>query len=230
MKSRSKAVVLLSSGLDSSVNFYEALLKFEVVLTLTFNYSQKAAAREIASAHKLSQKEGVKNQVIDLPWFSNFQQSSLINAQKSFPKQGEVQIDNHEQSLKTAKSVWVPNRNGIFLNVAAGFAENLGAGYVIPGFNKEEATTFPDNSVGFMKALDHSFDFSTANHVKVECFTKDLEKPEILKRALELQVPLQDLWPCYDNQEKWCGVCESCLRSKRAFQAHSLPLKNYFLE
>lgn len=230
MKSRSKALVLLSSGLDSSVNFYEALQKFQVVLTLTFNYSQKAAACEIASARKLSELEGVKNQVIDLPWFSNFQSSSLINSQKSFPTQSEVQIDSHEQSLKTARSVWVPNRNGIFLNVAAGFAESLGAEFVIPGFNKEEASTFPDNSVEFMKALDQSFEFSTANHVKVECFTKDLEKPAILKRALELKVPLQHLWPCYDNQAKWCGVCESCLRSKRAFQIQGLSLKDYFLK
>lgn len=229
MKSQSKAVVLLSSGLDSTVNFYEALNKFEVTLTLTFNYSQKAAAREIASAQILSQKEGVKNLVIELPWFSNFQQSSLINPTKSFPIQGEVQIENHEQSLKTAKSVWVPNRNGIFLNIAAGFAESTGAGIIIPGFNKEEASTFPDNSVDFMNALDQSFYFSTANRVKVECFTKNLNKTEILKRALELMVPLQHLWPCYDNQEKWCGVCESCLRSKRAFQENGLSPKDYFL-
>ena len=230
MKSRSKAVVLLSGGLDSSVNFYEALQVFDVILTLTFNYAQKAAAREIVSAQKLSQEEGVKNQVIDLPWFSNFQQSSLINTEKEFPTQQQVRIDDLQQSLQTAKSVWVPNRNGIFLNIGAGFAESLGASYIIPGFNKEEATTFPDNSVAFMKVLTQSFSFSTANRVQVECFTKDLEKTDILKRALELQVPLQHLWPCYDKQEKWCGVCESCMRSKRAFQAHGLPLKDYFLE
>ena len=51
--------------------------------------------------------------------------------------------------------------NGIFLNIAAGFAEALSAQAVLPGFNKEEAATFPDNSVDFLESLNHSFSFST---------------------------------------------------------------------
>jgi len=224
-----KYVVLLSSGLDSSVNLYESHEKGEVVLALNFDYGQKAAEPEKRSAQKLAERLKIPFKVLQLPWFKEFGKSSLISLEK-FPTGSDVDIHSRDQSLKTAKSVWVPNRNGIFLNIAAGFAEALGAQAVVPGFNLEEAQTFPDNSVSFMKVLDSSFSFSTANHVKVHCFTAEKQKTEIIQRALQLKVPLQDLWPCYDAQEKWCGVCESCLRAKRAFQANQIETSKYFLD
>ena len=215
-------MVLLSSGLDSSVNLYEAHRAGKVVMALTFNYGQKAAKKEIEKSKALCAKLEIPHEVIDLSFFKSFQGSSLINKSLSIPGQNEVQIDDLKASQKTAKSVWVPNRNGIFLNIAAGFAENLKADFIIPGFNLEEATTFPDNSEDFLKSLDNSFSYSTSNKVKTKCFTTKLNKTEIVKRAVELKVPLHDLWPCYHDEETWCGVCESCQRAKRAFTANGL--------
>ena len=216
---KKKAVVLLSSGLDSSVNLFEAAIRHEVVLALTFDYGQKAAKQEIAQSAKLAAHLNIPHKILALPWFKDFNRSSLLMENENVPTGDEVDIANHRQSLQTAKSVWVPNRNGIFLNIGAAFAEALDAAVVIPGFNAEEATTFPDNSEAFMHQLSKSLAYSTANHVEVECATVRLEKTEIVKKGIALQVPWNLLWPCYFSGNHWCGECESCLRSARAFKS-----------
>lgn len=209
-------MVLLSGGLDSAVNLFKAAQESQVLLALTFNYGQRAATKEIESATRLTQQLNVPHRVISLPWMKDFGGSGLIDDSREVPQGEKVAIDNHSQSLETAAAVWVPNRNGIFLNIAAGFAEALGAECVIPGFNIEEASTFPDNSEGFLKALNDSFSFSTANKVRTHCYTTALNKTEIVKMGRVLGVPFQSLWPCYFTGEQWCGQCESCLRFKRA--------------
>lgn len=224
-----KAVVLLSSGLDSTVNAYASVKDFQVCLALTFDYGQKSAKKEIECAKKISQKLGVPHKVLDLHFFKDIGKSSLIEKDQEIPSGDQVSIDDHQVSLKTAKSVWVPNRNGIFLNIAAGFAESLGAECVIPGFNKEEAQTFPDNSVPFLNSVTEALKFSTSNKVRVHCYTSELTKSEIVDFGKKLAVDWKMMWPCYHNFEKWCGQCESCQRSKRALLANSLELKEAWL-
>lgn len=219
-----KSIVLLSGGLDSTTNFYQALKETEVVLALTFDYGQRAFIKEKEAAEFFCKQNHVPHKVISIPWIKEWNKSSLINTSESVPVGTDVSIDGYEQSLKTAKSVWVPNRNGIFLNIAAGFAEAMGAKIVIPGFNAEEAVTFPDNSDAFLKALDQSFSFSTANHVTTKCYTIHENKIEIVKRAINLKVPLEKLWFCYFSAEKWCGQCESCQRARRAFRANHIQI------
>jgi len=225
-----KSVVLLSSGLDSTVNLFEAHQKTEIVLVLTFNYGQRAVLKEIDRAQKLCKLLKLKHQVIDITWFSGVGKSSLIDKSKTVPTGQSVSIDNFKVSTETASSVWVPNRNGVFLNIAAAFAESLNAEVVIPGFNQEEATTFPDNSLAFMKALDNSFEYSTANKVKISCYTVNLSKPEIVEKAKSLNIPLEYIWPCYFADNQWCGQCESCQRSKRAFEAQGLDFTQFAIK
>lgn len=226
---RTKYVILLSSGLDSTVNFYEAIHQGEVPLVLHFQYGQRASQKELSQVQKLTKKMNTKLQVIELPWFSTFQSSALLQKDSRIPGLGDVQIDDHQQSLKTAASVWIPNRNGVFLNIAAAFAENLHAEFIVPGFNLEEASTFPDNSKEFLDATDAALKLSTANHVKTKCFTTMLDKTQILGRALELGISIPDLWPCYHAFEKWCGECESCQRFQRALRAKNISLAGCFL-
>ncbi len=219
---RAKSVVLLSAGLDSSFNLFRAFEKTEVILALTFNYGQRAAHNETKHAAALASLLRIPHQVIDLKWFENFTKTALVNKTYALPQSTEVEIDSYEASEKTAKAVWVPNRNGIFLNIAAGFAEGLGASLVIPGFNKEEAATFPDNSPAFMSALDKSFEFSTQGRVRVECYSQNLSKTEIVKEGLTLKLPFEKLWPCYESTDNWCGECESCQRFARALTANGI--------
>lgn len=229
MRVSRKVVVLLSAGLDSTVNAFEAVKHgHQIALALTFNYGQRAAAKEIESAAKIAAYLQVPHKVMDLTWFKDFHQSSLLVDGDKVPTGDEVQIDDMEKSRQTAKSVWVPNRNGIFLNIAAGFAESLGASSVIPGFNAEEATTFPDNSSAFMKAATQSLWYSTANHVTVGCYTAHLKKPDMVRLGQGLKIPWDLIWPCYFSGDQWCGECESCLRSKRAFYSANIAVQHLF--
>lgn len=231
MSSSKKVVLLLSSGLDSTVNAYEAMKHHhEIVLALTFNYGQRAAEKEIATSAKLAAHLGIPHKVVDLPWFKDFNKSSLLVADQEVPVGGQVQIDDVAISQETAKSVWVPNRNGIFLNIAAAYAEALGAHAVIPGFNAEEAATFPDNSKEFMEAASKGLWYSTSNHVTVGCYTAHLKKPDIVRLGQGLQIPWELIWPCYFSYEKWCGQCESCLRAKRAFDSAKVDVRHLFME
>lgn len=227
---KNKALVLLSSGLDSTVNLFLAAREYSVLQTLTFDYGQRAAAKEIERARQLSEHLKIKNEVISLPWLKGWGKSSLTQESAKIPVGHEVAIENKKISTASAKSVWVPNRNGIFLNIAAGLAESLGVQIIIPGFNAEEAATFPDNSYDFIRATRKSLSYSTANQVDVQCFTVSMKKNEIVKIGQDMQIPFQLIWPCYQNLEKWCGECESCLRAKRAFKANRVDIMGEFLK
>lgn len=223
IKAPKSAVILLSGGLDSAYNLWKAKAEgVDVRLALTFDYGQRASTKEIETAKALTKKLSINHQVIEITWFSSFTKSSLINRDEQVPTGDEVQMDDHNQSTKTAARVWVPNRNGIFLNIAAGFAEGLNAEAVIPGFNKEEAATFPDNSQEFQDALESSFRFSTAKGMRVFSYSTTLNKTEIVKEGKTLELPFSELWPCYFSNEKICGQCESCLRFKRALHENAL--------
>ena len=190
-------------------------------MALTFNYGQRAATKEIEKSKEICASLGVPHQVVELPWFKQFTQTSLVG-KTAVPVGGEVSIDDLKKSFETAKAVWVPNRNGIFLNIAAGFAEGLGADFIIPGFNAEEAATFPDNTGEFLQALETSFSFSTANRIKTKCYSITLNKTQIVAEGVALKMPFQSLWPCYFAQEHWCGQCESCQRYLRALNANGI--------
>jgi 7-cyano-7-deazaguanine synthase len=213
------AVILLSSGLDSTVNFVAALKQYEIRLALTFDYGQRAAAKEIESSKKIASLYKVQHKVIDLNWFQNFTKTSLVNKNVQVPLGPEVLIDDLSTSLKTASSVWVPNRNGIFFNIAAAFAEGLGADFVISGFNAEEAKTFPDNSKEYLQALSLAFSFSTKNQVKALSLTADMDKTEVVALGKTLNAPFDLMWSCYLAGSKMCGECESCKRFFRAVSA-----------
>lgn len=219
-----KCIVLLSGGLDSTVNFLLAQKTHDVAAAITFDYGQKARAREIESARKLSDKYQVRHVVVDLSFFKHFTSTSLVSTEMTVPGKRDIDLNSSSSSVESAAKVWVPNRNGIFLNIAAGYAEGLGARYVVPGFNLEEASTFPDNSQAFQDALKTSFSFSTRNNVEVLCFTQEMMKTEILAVGLENGLELADIWPCYQGQDKWCMDCESCLRLQRAAQENNVAL------
>ncbi len=215
-----KSVVLLSSGLDSTVNLYRAARESKVVMAITFDYGQRAAAREIHFAGLMAAKLEIPHRVIELPWFKDFTASSLVNRKMDVPTTS-VEIDSFEASTNSAKAVWVPNRNGIFLNIGAAFAESVEAKWLIPGFNAEEAATFPDNSEDYLQAATKSLFYSTGNHVQVKCFTTAMDKTEIVKQGRTLDVPFELIWTCYFGGEKPCGQCESCQRFSRAMGAVS---------
>lgn len=222
MGSPRTAIACLSGGLDSSVAMAMAISTgWKVLRAVTFNYGQRAQDREKTAAQKIAAHYGVPHQVITLPWFSDLAKGGdLLNAQKELPHPKAQELSDGGFSQKSAKAVWVPNRNGVMIEIAAGIAEDLGAEAVLVGFNREEAATFPDNSKAYVEAMNRSLAFSTSNGVKVLSPTVPLDKVEIVREARNLGLPLNLLWSCYEGESQMCGVCESCMRLKRALHAH----------
>jgi 7-cyano-7-deazaguanine synthase len=206
-----KGVAILSGGLDSTVSLAAAARKMDVVLALTFDYGQRAARREREASAKIARHFRIPHRVIAIPWLAALTSTALVNRRARLPLR--------EMSERSAKAVWVPNRNGVFIEIAAAHAESLGALRLITGFNKEEAATFPDNSAAYVSAVNYALSFSTANGVRVVSYTGALDKKAIVHLGRRLDAPLKFIWPCYEGGKRWCGECESCLRSLRALHA-----------
>lgn len=214
------AVYLLSAGLDSAVALAKCQETDQGGLAITFDYGQRAARQEIARAAKLAVHYGLQHKVIDLEWLGEITSTALVNRDSTVPAVAEADLDKTlDVTLATAQKVWVPNRNGLFVNIAAAYAESMGLLTVVTGFNAEEAATFPDNSPQFVAASNQALAFSTLNQVKLFSPTQNLNKIEIVEEGLRLKIPWHYLWSCYHGEDIMCGKCESCQRLKRALRA-----------
>lgn len=200
----SKSIILLSGGLDSLVSL--GLGGYDVSLALTFDYGQKSVKDEIEASEKICEYYGIEHKVIKLDWLKDITHTALV-ADIDLP-------DKIDES--SAKNVWVPNRNGLFLNIAGSFADAENYDYIIIGANKEEAQTFPDNTKEFIERINSEFEFSTRKRPKVVAPLINYDKNDIVKLALEHDIPLNLVKSCYAGGEKHCGKCESCIRLKNA--------------
>lgn len=212
---RSSSIVLLSGGLDSLASLHWALSESDVLYGLTFDYGQKAAKNEVEAAGKICRHYDMKHKVIELPWFSQMKRSALTNVSIPLPQLEMADLGDMALTQQSAQTVWIPNRNGVFLNIAAAFAEDMLVNWVVVGFNKEEAQTFPDNSLEFVETANRFFEFSTNKKVKVVSPMSHKTKVDIVRWCLKEKVDLSNLWSCYQSGIKMCGRCESCMRLKR---------------
>lgn len=201
-----KSIILLSGGLDSLVSL--GLGEYNVSLALTFDYGQKSVKDEIETSKKICEYYSIEHKVIKLEWLKDITRTALVSGDKLPDK-----IDEN-----SAKKVWVPNRNGLFLNIAGSFADADGYDYILIGANREEAQTFPDNTAEFIDRINAEFEYSTQKQPKVVAPLINFDKNEIVKLALEKGIPLNFVKSCYAGGEKHCGKCESCIRLKSALQ------------
>lgn len=210
-----KSIILLSGGLDSLVSLGVTKDDYNVKLALTFDYGQKSAEIEILASKKICEFYKIEHKVIKLDWLKEITQTALVS-EKEIPLTDLKDLSSDEFVERSAISVWVPNRNGAFLNIAAAFADSYEYDYIIFGANKEEGTTFPDNTQEFINKINASFEFSTQKKPKVYAPLINLNKNDIVKNAIEHCIPLKLTRSCYSQKTKHCGVCESCVRLKRA--------------
>ena len=209
-----KGIVLLSGGLDSLVSLGAGIEKYGVSLALTFDYGQKSTEYEIDASRAICEYYGIEHKVIKLDWLKTVTHTALVG-DKSIPEGAELY--NLEQS---AKSVWVPNRNGLFLNIAASIADGENYDYILIGANKEEGQTFPDNTQEFIDRVNAEFEYSTQKQPKVIAPLINYDKNAIVKLALKHKIPLEYVRSCYAGGAKHCGKCESCIRLKNALIAN----------
>jgi len=217
----SKSIILLSGGLDSAVSLRNNINIDNIELALFFNYGQKAYENEKKAVENLCDYYSVKFEEINLEWLKNISNTSLVGG-KDVPELSDNDLDNIDVIEKTMQAVWIPNRNGLFLNIAASFADSFGFDKIIIGANKEEAQTFSDNSENFIEAINKEFEFSTLIKPKIIAPLINLDKSEIITLAIKLDLPFNLLWSCYKSANKHCGVCESCKRLKRALENNGL--------
>lgn len=211
-----KSVILLSGGLDSLVSLGVSKDTFNIILALTFNYGQRTAKKEIEASKRISEHYSIEYKVIELPWLKEITTTSLVNREENIPNIDVSQLDNRKITEESARRVWVPNRNGVFLNIAASFADSMGFNHIIFGANSEEAATFPDNSETFIDKINASLEYSTLVKPKVVAPLAKYTKKDTVRLAVEKKIPLNLLRSCYSDEEIHCGKCESCMRLKRA--------------
>lgn len=211
-----KAISVLSGGLDCTVATCVFDKNYEIH-AITFNYGQKAFEQELNASENICKKMGWTHEVIDLPWLSQISDSSL-NTDDEIPEIAEEDLDNFDKSSETASNVWVPARNTVFTSIALSYAESEDAEIIIVGWNGEEGTTFPDNSKEYLNEFNELIGVGSPNKIRIEAPCIDLNKEEIVKLGVEIGAPIDLSYSCYKGETEPCGVCESCMRRKRAFK------------
>ena len=211
-----KAIAVLSGGLDCTVASSVYDRDYEIH-AITFNYGQKAFKRELEASREICKKMNWSHEVIDLPWLSKISTSSL-NTSEEIPEVSEADLDDIEKSSESASSVWVPARNMVFTSIAVSYAESIGAEKIIVGWDAEEAATFPDNSKEFLETFNELIDVGSPDKIKIEAPAIDLNKEEIIELGVKVGAPMELSYSCYKGGDKHCGVCESCMRRRRAFE------------
>lgn len=215
-----KAISVMSGGLDCTVatSVYD---KDYEIHAITFDYGQKASQQEIMASRKICERMGWSHDVVDLAWLAQISNSSL-NTSEDIPEVTEDDLDNLDKSSETASNVWVPARNTVFTSIALSYAESIGAEIIIVGWNGEEGETFPDNSKEYMEEFNKLIDVGSPDKIRIEAPAIDLNKEEIVELGIEVGAPMELSYSCYKGEEKPCGVCESCMRRKRAFKKMGL--------
>ena len=216
--SEGRNLVLLSAGLDSAVNLLIALEKGGVEAAVTVDYGQRAAGREAGKARALCDLHGVEHVVLDATWLGGFSRDALTTSDAALPRVGVDQLAQAELLEETMRAVWVPNRNGLLVNMGASVAEARGVPWVVMGLNAEEGATFPDNSPGFVREVNRALGYSTMARVRLRSFTVTWDKMGIMREALARDLDFHNIWSCYNGEELMCGSCESCARLLAAAQ------------
>jgi 7-cyano-7-deazaguanine synthase len=185
----------------------------QIVLALNINYGQNAYGREFKASKSIATHYDVPFLSIPLPWFSGLLPEAM--RYKAFQTHLPTSHWHTEDGLPIAKEqvterVWVPNRNGLFLNIAATYAEALGAEVIAFGANADEAENFSDNTVDFCDALNASLSYSTRLPIKVVAPVSHLSKSEMITLAKDKAVPLKLIWSCYESGQTPCHQCPSC--------------------
>lgn len=196
-----KSIILLSGGLDSTVSAAIAVRRTRPLFALTFDYGQRAAKMEIAASKKICRFLKIEHKLVRLPFFKEFGRLMLLGGVKRDMKRSTGIHD-----------LWIPNRNALFINVAACYAEYYGARIIVTGFNREEAQEFPDNSERFLHAVNRSLRYSTLGKVGVRSYVLQYTKKEIYALGLKYKAPLDLIYSCYLGGNNMCGECASCKR------------------
>lgn len=217
------SIVLLSGGLDSTVLLFDLLDRRdqrdnrpeEQVRCLSVNYAQRHR-RELVAAERIAHAAGCEWFCADcsalLPLFAN---SALTSPQMSIPKQAY-----DEASMKTTV---VPNRNMIFLSLALAWAISTKSQRIAYAAHAGDHAIYPDCRPEFVDAMRGAAELCDYQPIEIETPFVNWTKTEIVRRGVELGVPFEETWSCYEGLDLHCGQCSTCLERKKSFAEAGVP-------
>ncbi len=217
-----KVAVLLSGGIDSTTCLALAVAKYGAneVIALNIGYGQKHD-KELKAAANIAKYYNVKYEVLDLSPIFAFSNCSLLkhSSEEIIHKSYAEQIS---ESGEGTVSTYVPFRNGLMLSTAAAVAQSFKASEVWYGAHADDAAgqAYPDCSPEFVKAMNEAIYTGTGKEVKIYAPFVNCNKAEIVRQGLELKVPYELTWSCYEGHEVACGTCGTCIDRKNAFIAN----------
>lgn len=211
-KTIKKAVCILSGGMDSTLASYMAKNEGYEIIAVHFNYGQRTEKRELQAFRDICADLQIKEKYeIDIPFFTQIGASALTDSSIDVPTNGV------EEGVPVT---YVPFRNGIFLSIASAIAEKEGASALFIGVVEEDSSGYPDCTDEFISKMTNAINQGTKESTKIEIKTPlvHLMKNEIVKKSLELNVPLEHTWSCYKEESEACGVCDSCRLRLNGFE------------
>jgi len=206
------AVVAVSGGMDSCVTAAIAKEKYRLAFA-HINYGQRTEKRELKAFNDIADYFKVKERlIVDYSHLSKIGGSSLTDK--------NIDVTKADLENKNIPTSYVPFRNANILSACVSWAEVLDAKAVFIGAVHEDSSGYPDCRPEFFSAFERTIALGTKPETKIKIETPiiHLSKAEIIKKGIELNAPLHLTWSCYQNEDKACGVCDSCALRLRGFQ------------
>lgn len=219
-----KAIVLSSGGVDSTTCLAVAVDKYgaDNVISLSVYYGQKHN-KELEAARAVADYYKVRHIELDLkPIFEDSNCSLLMQNDTEIPKESYAEQLN--KSGGEPVSTYVPFRNGLFLSVAASIAISNGCKEIYYGAHADDAAgnAYPDCSDEFTNAMRKAINLGSGCGLTIKAPFVNHNKAEVVKRGLELNVPYELTWSCYEGGDKPCGKCGTCIDRQKAFEANGV--------
>jgi 7-cyano-7-deazaguanine synthase len=210
-----RAVVLLSGGLDSATTLYIAHKEHYQILALTILYGQRHQ-KEVECARKLAAGMAAEHHILEIamPWKG----SALLDSSAELPT-GR----NEEEMGKDIPVTYVPARNTIFLSLATSYAEARGAEAIFIGANALDYSGYPDCRPEYFQSFQDMIHRGTkagveGKTIEIQTPLLRLTKREIVLLGASLRVPFENTWSCYEGRTKPCGECDSCKLRAKGFE------------
>src|SRR5438132_13465461 len=209
---KSKAVVLMSGGMDSCVTAAIARQNYDIA-ALHASYGQPTERRELQSFQALADHFGaVQRLAVKLDHFRAIGGSSLTDSN----------LEIHDANLESREipNTYVPFRNAHFLSIDTSWAEVLGARKIFIGAVWEDSSGYPDCRPEYYEAFNKVIRAGTrpTTDIAIETPLIYLAKRDIVKRGAALNAPFHLTWSCYRDSDIACGACDSCALRLRAFR------------
>jgi 7-cyano-7-deazaguanine synthase len=206
-----KAVCIVSGGMDSALAAFMAKKDGNEIIALHFNYGQRTQKKELECFEKIADVLKAKKVVLDTFFIKDIGASSLTDTSL------HVRTSGLEDGVP---NTYVPYRNGIFISIAASLAEKEGAQNLYLGVMEEDSSGYPDCTQSFIEKIEVAVNEGTKKETNIKIHTPliHMKKEDIVKEAILLGVPLEFTWSCYTNEDKACGVCDSCRLRLRGFK------------